>query len=158
MHTPQKTFVGLIPWLILSATLLFAFGKKGAELLRSKIKLGTIGTSILFLIIGFYGGYFGAGIGILTLAVLGLIGMTDINKMNGIKTILTGFMNVAAVANFLMNTQVYWHGMIIMTIACIVGGYAGAAIARKVPQQAVKTTVILIGTVLTVYFFYKNAT
>lgn len=153
MHTPQKTFSELIPWLILGATLLFAFGKKGGEKLRNHFKLGKIGTAILFLLIGFYGGYFGAGIGILTLAVMGLLGMSDINKMNGLKTILTGLMNLAAVTNFLFNTKVYWHGMVIMTVSCIIGGYVGAATARQVPQRVVKATVILIGVTLTVYFF-----
>jgi uncharacterized protein len=157
MNTPQKTFVGLIPWLILSSTLLFAFGKQGGDLLRNHVKVNALGTVMLFLLIGFYGGYFGAGIGILTLAVMGLLGMTDINKMNAVKTILTGFMNLAAVVNFLCNTSVYWHGMIIMTIACIIGGYAGAAVARRVPQKIVKMTVILIGVTLTIYFFVFKA-
>ena len=153
MHTPQKTFAELIPWLILSATLLFAFGKQGSERLRKHFKLGKVGTAILFSFIGFYGGYFGAGIGILTLAVMGLLGMSDINKMNGLKTVLTGVMNLAAVINFLFNTKVYWHGMVIMTISCIIGGYVGAAVARRVPQKVVKAIVILIGMALTIYFF-----
>ena len=157
MHTPQKTFAGLIPWLILSSTLLFAFGKQGGEWLRKRLTINKFGLAFLFLLIGFYGGYFGAGIGILTLAVMGLLGMTDINKMNASKTILTGMMNLAAVTNFLFNTSVYWHGMILMTISCIIGGYVGAAVARKIPQKVVKMIVIGIGVTLTIYFFAFKA-
>ncbi len=154
--TPQQTFVELIPWLLLVATLLFACGKKAGEILRKRYRITMPLILTALLIIAFYGGYFGAGIGILTLALFGLMGMEDINKMNAMKTILSGFINLAAVTNFVTNTAIDWHAVLIMATSAIIGGYLGAAIARKIEQKYIRWTVIGTGSFLTVYFFVQT--
>jgi uncharacterized membrane protein YfcA len=156
LATPQQTFVDLIPWLLLIATLLFAYGKKVGEILRKSYRITTPIIMIALLVIAFYGGYFGAGIGILTLALLGLMGMEDINKMNAMKTILSGFMNLAAVTNFVTNTAIDWHAVLVMATSAMIGGYLGAAVARKIEQKYIRWTVIATGSLLTVYFFVQT--
>jgi uncharacterized membrane protein YfcA len=151
--TPQQTFVELIPWLLLIATLLFAYGKKVGEILRKRYRITMPLILSALLVIAFYGGYFGAGIGILTLALFGLMGM---NKMNAMKTILSGFMNLAAVTNFVTNTAIDWHAVLVMATSAIIGGYLGAAIARKIDQKYIRWTVIGTGSFLTVYFFVQT--
>jgi len=154
--TPQQTFVELIPWLLLTATLLFAYGKKLGAILRKRFQITLPIIVIAVLGIACYGGYFGAGIGILTLALFGLMGLDDINKMNAMKTILTGFMNLAAVLNFVTNTAIDWHAVLIMATSAMLGGYMGAAIARKIEQRYIRWTVIGTGSFLTVYFFIQT--
>lgn len=154
--TPQQTFLELIPWLLLIATVLFAYGKKFGVILRKHFQITVPIIMVALLVIAFYGGYFGAGIGILTLALFGLMGMDDINKMNAMKTILTGCMNLAAVTNFVTNTAINWHAVVVMATSAIIGGYLGAAIARKIDQRYIRWTVIGTGSLLTVYFFAQT--
>lgn len=151
--TPQKTFVELIPWLLLLATLLFAYGKDVGKYLRSKMTIGLPKVIIALFVISMYGGYFGAGIGIMTLALFGLMGLNDINKMNAMKTLLSGCINLAAVINFITNTSIDWHAVVVMATSSVIGGYIGAAVARKADQRYVRWLVIGTGVVLTIYFF-----
>lgn len=163
LHTPEKLFTFLIPYLLLAATLLFAFGGTIIEALREK--LGFIHrhptpvlciSAALQLGIAFYGGYFGAGIGILMLAMLQLRGLGNIHDMNGLKTLLGGAINGAAVATFILMGAIDWPKALFMMAAAIMGGYGGAALARRLPTTLVRGIVIAIGSGMTVYFFLFN--
>jgi uncharacterized protein len=154
--TPQAVFESLIPWLLLSATLLFAGGKRVAAVVSQRVRVGTGALIIGQLVISVYGGYFGAGIGILMLGMMTVAGMTDLNAMNGIKALLSGCLNAVAVSVFIVAHQVYWRPAILMAVAAIVGGYAGGAIARRVDQRHVRVIVILIGIGMTAYFFIRG--
>ena len=156
LATPQQVFVVLIPWLLLSATALFAFGKKLGNFVSKNIRLGVVPILMILLVIGFYGGYFGAGMGIMTLALLSLLGLTDLNKMNALKTLATGLINVSAVIVFVSNGAIFWRPALIMAVCAIAGGYLGADLARKVDQKYVRWLVLLIGVTLTAYFFCKQ--
>ncbi len=152
--TPASLFNHIIPWLILFATLIFA----GGNLLRSdaeRFRLGRTGVLIAQGFVSVYGGYFGGGIGILMLAALTLYGLRDIWLMNSLKILLAVLMNAAAVVTFIVAGLVYWELTIVAGIAAIIGGYVGIHASRRLPQTVVKGFVIIIGLILTVYFFMK---
>lgn len=162
LNTPASTFVLLIPYLLLLATLLFAFSKQITNLLSvqnvektSLSRRGLAGISFLQLIIAIYGGYFGAGIGILMLATLALMGMENIHEMNAVKTLLTILINGVAVIAFIIAGIIAWPEAIVMLAGAIIGGYGAAYFARKIDQKYVRGFVIAIGIILTVYFFLK---
>jgi uncharacterized membrane protein YfcA len=109
----------------------------------------------LFLLgVALYGGYFGAGIGILTLAAFGLMGMTNIHQMNGIKNVFTLGINGIAAVLFIWKGLVDWRIAGMMALGSIFGGYAGAGIARRIGQKNVRRIVIAIGFILTLSLLY----
>ena len=165
LRTSQTTFVQLVPYLLLMATLLFAFSGPITNRLRRRNietkKTGTswsglIGIALLQLVIAVYGGYFGGGIGILMLATLGLMGMENIHEMNALKTLLTSFINGVAVITFIIAGAVVWVPAIVMVIGAIIGGYGGAYFARQIEPRWVRIFVILVGLGLSIYFFLRR--
>jgi uncharacterized protein len=159
LHTPPQTFLRVLPWLMLGATLLFLFG---GHLARSQNGLAhDISTSALVfasvfeLVVAVYGGYFGGGVGILNLAMLAIVGMTDIHAMNALKVVLGGIINGVAVITFVVAGAVVWKQGVVMIAGAILGGYLGAHYALKLPQAWVRVFVIAVGTGMTVYFFWR---
>ena len=154
LATPTRIFDRLIPFLILAATLLFAFQDKLKKLGKASTEgtLEHITPAIAAYLLGVavYGGYFGAGIGILTLAALGMLGMTDIHKMNGLKTVFTGGLNVVASVVLLLNGKVDLKIAALMTVGAMLGGWLGVGGARRLGASNVRKLVILIGIVLSV--------
>jgi len=162
VRTSQTTFVKLLPYLLLLATVLFALSGPINTRLHGKTTLKNrqswltlVGISFLQLIIAIYGGYFGGGIGILMLATLGLMGMENIHEMNAMKTLLTTFINGVAVIIFIIRGIVVWPQAIVMVIGAIIGGYTGAYFARKIDQRVIRGFVILVGVSMTIYFFLR---
>jgi uncharacterized protein len=156
LRTSDHTFVLLIPWLLLFATLLFSFGSAVTHRLTggSQASLGVaVGAQLL---ISLYGGYFGGGMGIMVLAVLSLLGMTDIHKMNALKAVLGAIVNGVAVVAFVIAGAVRWAPGIVMILGGILGGYAGAAIARQVDPKSVRRLVLVVAWVMTGYFFFRT--
>ena len=160
LKTPAHTFMRVLPWLMLGATLLFVFGKRLAGRRPSSVghdatTAAVVGASIFELVVAVYGGYFGGGVGIVNLAMLAAVGMTDIHAMNALKSILGMAINGIAVLIFIAKGAIYWPQGIVMTVGALVGGYFGAHYAQKLPQAWVRNFVILVGTGMTVYFFWK---
>ena len=163
LKTPAQTFMRVLPWLTLGATLLFAFGKKLAGSRQSVIEqdheastAALAGTTLFQLCVAIYGGYFGGGMGIVMLAMLAVLGMTDIHAMNALKSVLGFVINGVAVITFIVAGAVYWKHGIVMIAGGIVGGYVGAHYALKMPQSWIRTFVVLVGAAMTVYFFWKS--
>ncbi len=186
LRTSQSTFVRLIPYLLLMATLLFTFGgrintffrklrkqtgekfdqqlftssEEGSEKLMlpaaAPSRLTLVSVSLIQLVIAIYGGYFGGGIGILMLASLGLMGMENIHVMNALKTLLTTFINGVAVITFAIAGAVAWPQALLMVVGAIIGGYGGAYYARKIDPRWVRIFVILVGFSMTIYFFIRQ--
>ena len=159
LKTPAHTFMRVLPWLTLGATLLFAFGKKIAGGRRSLIEheastAALAGTTLFQLCVAVYGGYFGGGMGIVMLAMLAALGMTDIHAMNALKVVLGAVINGVAVVTFIAAHAIYWPQGIVMTIGAILGGYSAAHFSQKLPQPWIRAFVILVGSGMTVYFFY----
>jgi uncharacterized protein len=159
LHTPAQTFLKVLPWLMLGATLLFMFGSKlarsNAGLAHDISTRSLVIASIFELIVSVYGGYFGGGVGILNLAMLAAIGMTDIHAMNALKVVLGGIINGVAVVTFIVKGAVVWREGTVMIVGALLGGYLGAHYAQKLPPIWIRAFVILVGTGMTVYFFWS---
>jgi uncharacterized protein len=157
LKTSESTFVHLLPWLLLVATVLFTTGKR----LTSKIRATSTSPRALAIvavvqtIIAVYGGYFGGGMGILMLATLSMVGMTNIHAMNALKTILSSFINGVAVIAFVIAGAVAWVPGSVMVVGGIVGGYAGATLARKIAPDRVRRFVGAVAWAMTIYFFVR---
>ena len=156
LATPTRIFDRLIPFLILAATLLFAFqdtlkklGKRPDET-AGELERITLPVGCFLLGVAVYGGYFGAGIGILTLAALGMLGMKDIHKMNGLKTVFTGGLNVVASVVLFLRGKVDLPLAGLMTVGAMLGGWLAVGAARKLGAGNVRKLVILIGIALSV--------
>jgi uncharacterized membrane protein YfcA len=107
-------------------------------------------------LVSIYGGYFGAGIGILMLSALAMMGMADIHRMNALKTLFGTCINGLAAALFIVKGQVNWRFAIPMAIAAVVGGVSGAVIARRLDRRIIRWTVIVVGFSLAIYYFLKT--
>ncbi len=159
INTPRKWFAAAVPYLILGATLLFAAQEVITRAaLRAKVdqivdaaggaEVESAGWSTAFFfqfIVSIYGGYFGAGIGILMLAEFGLLGFTDIHHMLALRNYLALCINGVAAVYFVMRGAVSWPEAILMTAAQVCGGYGGAVIARRLPRKTVRWIVVAIG-------------
>ncbi len=157
---PAETFRDLVPWLILAAALLFWLQPRIAGWLgighehRPATPLTISGAMGFQLLVAVYGGYFGAGIGILMLSALALMGLGDIHRMNALKTLLGSCINGIAVAVFIAGHKVNWQIAAVMAAAAILGGYFGARIARRLDRNLVRRIVVAIGFLLAAYYFY----
>jgi uncharacterized membrane protein YfcA len=167
--TDEKYFDRLVPWLIFGASLLFALQplltKKKAILkadLAQPVPTHSVGKLIaigLFqFLVALYGGYFGAGIGILMLSALGLIGLSNMHEMNAIKTVLAGCINCMSVVIFAYQGKVHWPLAGLMMVSSIIGGYLAASYGRKVKPIYIRWLVIAIGFTLSAYYFYGQLT
>ena len=159
--TAERTFSALVPWLLLVATLIFAFGPALSRRLHAKGKPdparpGTLAAMALVqLPIAVYGGYFGAGIGILMLASMAALGMEDLNAMNGLKAILGSIINAVALVTFIAKGLVLWSVALPMLVGAMAGGYAGARFGRRLDRKVLRAVIIATGAVLTVVFLVK---
>lgn len=161
LHTSSARFTALIPYLMLVATVLFALNQPLMKWLKgnnsiSNLRLPMFVIMLLQLVIATYGGYFGGGAGILMLAVLNIMGIENIHKMNAFKSWLASCINAVAIAYFIFAQKIVWFDAIIMAIAAIIGGYTSAYIARKLPPSLVQYFIIGVGFSMTLYFFIKN--
>jgi uncharacterized membrane protein YfcA len=160
--TPQRTFLHLIPWLLLGATLLFLAAPRitawvRGRAARGKTSLGlTVAGYFLALLISIYIGYFGAGVGILMLSLLALLGMEDIHAMNGVKTLLVSFVNGVAILTFIVAKMIVWPQALLMVVGSLMGGYGGAYYAQKMNPAQVRWVVIAVGFGMAGYFFVKH--
>lgn len=163
LRTPEKHFSALIPWLMLLATTVFIFGKNLNQALGHFLgehpasqRVRNLSSYTLQMAVAIYGGYFGAGMGILTLAVLQVLGMTHIHLMNALKITIGAAINTIAVVIFVLAGIVAWPQAIIMLVGGIAGGYWGAHLSLKVSPELVRRLVMLIAISTTIWFFVKE--
>ena len=160
ISTPEQRFKALVPWLVLGATVLFAAqqpimkwinrDQSVADRLAAHNADGTLRPpTLLFLVVQFlvaiYGGYFGAGAGILMLGILGLMGLTNIHQMNGLKNWAAFCFNGVAIATFIVSGVVDWSLVLALAVSAAAGGYAASRMAQRVPQAAVRFVIVAIG-------------
>lgn len=163
LRTSTKTFSQLVPWLIFGATILLAF----QEVISGRLKVLARGHEnptagwVVFVfafqfLVSVYGGYFGAGMGILMLAALGLIGLTDLHQMNGLKNLLAICINGVAAIYFALRGAVDWRDALLMAVAAILGGLTGARLAHRLGRKFVRGAVVAIGLTMTVALFLRR--
>lgn len=153
--TPQALFERLIPWLLLFATLVFAISPRltrGAEAAPRHAPWQIVAQFA----VAIYGGYFGAGMGILMLAVLAFSGLPNFNAQNAIKNVLAMSINGVALVPFIIARIVDWRFALPMAAIALLGGYFGARFFRRVPQRIARTLVVVIGSVMTMVFFART--
>jgi len=160
LRTPAHTFMHVLPWLLLGATLLFAFGKHLTSRFSGGLEREAPPSALVFascfeLVVAVYGGYFGGGVGIMNLAMLAALGMTDIHAMNALKVVLGSVINGVAVITFIAARAIYWPQCAVTTAGALLGGYYGAHYAQRLPQSWIRAFVILVGAAMTIYFFVK---
>jgi uncharacterized membrane protein YfcA len=160
INTRSETFARLVPFLVLFATLLLAaqepISRKLGRVEGAKPTRAWWAGAIVFqFFVGVYGGYFGAGIGILMLAALGLLGFSDIHRMNALKNLLAICINGVAALCFIASGKVLWADVLLMTFAAIVGGYTGARLAYRLGRRFVRIAVIVIGLIMSISLFLR---
>src|ERR1039457_2763524 len=161
--TRPELFDKLVPFLILFATLLFMVQDPIQRRLkteggpRHKSASWLMGAMFFQLFVALYGGYFGAGVGILMLAALSILGLTDIHQMNGLKNFFALCINGVAALYFMFEHMVQWPYVLIMAAGAIAGGYGGAGLARRIGRTAVRRLVVGIGFAMAVSLFVKWA-
>jgi uncharacterized protein len=152
--TPPTFFARLVPWLVLFATIVFAWGSFGPRRATAP-RLGRTGAACAQLCISIYGGYFGGGIGFLMLAALTAAGLLMRNA-GATKNVLAGVMNASAVAIFVFSPEVRWFAVLIASCGAIIGGIVGGLMLQKVNERALRLLVVLIGIALTIGLFLRS--
>lgn len=157
LATPAKAFIALVPWFLGFATLLFATGpilRKGIDAISSGP--GTPGRRLLGIVLQFivsiYGGYFGAGMGIIMLAALSVAEGDDYHFINAAKNICATLIQIFALISFVESGIVHWAAGLIAGVGSVVGGYYGVSLARRVPQSVMRWFVVIVGALLTARF------
>ncbi len=162
-RTSDQTFSKLVPFLILFATVLFLaqgvfrrFAGMGASQEAHPRHHSVSGAVLFQLGVAVYGGYFGAGIGILMLASLGFIGLSNIYEMNTLKTVLGSLINVVAAVLFISAGLIHWPKAAIMTAGALVGYFLGAHYSQRIPPKRVRQIITVIGFALSAITFYRE--
>ena len=160
---PESAFRVVVPWLVLIAVVLFILQPWVIGWVRKHRPTGPpstwtkVGVVLAQLVIATYGGYFGAGIGILMLSTLGFLDLPSIHTMNAVKTYLAACINGISVFFFLFSGRIVWPIALLMAVFAIVGGYLGAVVSLKLKPSAVRWVVIAIGVTCAVYFFRQQS-
>jgi uncharacterized protein len=157
-------FSALIPWLLAFATLLFAFSPQISTLVKAFRACGQTDNTpsapsnnlLVQLLVSVYGGFFGAGMGILMMASLAISGHEDVQEINALKNLLSSVVYSVTVVTFVIANAVSWPHTLVMLVAASAGGYGGARVARSLQGPWLRRVVIGVGAVLTVYYFYQQ--
>ncbi len=158
LHTPVHAFNAIIPWLLLFATLLFAISPAILKLAHhpggvEDVTWWSVGP--LFAV-AVYGGFFGGGQGLVLLALFALIGMTDLRKMNYLKSVLSFINNGVPVIPFVIARAIAWDTAIAMSVGAVLGGYYGARLVRAIPPRTLRVGIVAVGAATTVAFFLRS--
>lgn len=169
LNTPQRTFMRLVPWLLLFAASTFAVSgpvTRALERLKLKRHARAVAGEIhaprrlpLFIVtavVSFYVGYFGAGAGFLFMTLLALFGYEDIHAINALKVVANLMANGIAFVIFIVDGQVVWRLCLAAMVAAGIGGYASASLARRVPQPVLRGLVVVIGLSMAAWFFWRQ--
>ena len=155
LFTPDHLFRKVVPWLLLAATALFAFGPQLRRLLAGG-QPSTAKATAGVLAVAAYGGYFNGGLGILLLALFGLLGQTNLNAMNGLKNWVSALLTAIAVAIYSAGGLVLWPQALLMMVAATLGGYGGARVARRIPALWLRWGIVATGLVMAGLFFWRQ--
>ncbi len=163
LHTSQRTFTLLIPWLLLVGALLFWVSAPVSRWIRNRaghnaphLHIAQLPLALALLPVTFYVGYFGAGSGFLIMTVLALFGLEDMRQLNALKVVAAGASNLCAVVVFILSRRILWHFCLISMLFAALGGFAGARYARRMNPAILRSVIIVTGLTIAAYFFWKQ--
>lgn len=158
---PAAFFSVIAPWMILAATLLI-----GIDPVMRRVLARVFGTSrgggahfagwLVIAVVTIYGGYFGAGMGILVLTALGLLGITEIHRANGLKNVFMTANKGCAAAYFIATGLVHWSAVILMAAGATIGGYGAARLGRRLGEMTMRVTIVVIGIAMFAWMLYAG--
>lgn len=167
LHTKQVTFMRLIPWLLLTGSIIFGVSGPLSKWLRTRSirseaehhvepPMNTIALFCALFPICFYIGYFGAGGGFLIMTVLALFGMEEMHQLNAMKVVAACASNLCAILTFIVSGRVLWHYCLISMVFAAAGGYIGARYARRMNGDVLRAVVVVTGVAIAGYFFWRR--
>jgi uncharacterized membrane protein YfcA len=164
LHTQQRTFLHMIPWLILGGTLIFGVSGPVSKWLRMRgahphkqRPISPLKLAVTLFPVCFYIGYFGAGGGFLVMTILALFGMEDMHALNAMKVVAATLSNMCAILTFIVTGAIVWHYCVISMMFAGAGGYIGARFAKRIDGEVLRMFVVATGLVIAAYFFWKQA-
>ena len=166
-RSTDAQFKAVVPWLVLAGTVLFMMQKRVGAWLRHRTGVGTqpeSGSALLppppgpwaavtQFVVAIYGGYFGAGAGIIMLAAFGLMGLTNVHQMNGLKNFLALLFNFVAIVTFTVSGLVQWPIAFVMAVGSAIGGHYASRFAQRTNQEVVRQLIGVIGIVSAIWLF-----
>ncbi len=165
LHTTQRTFLALVPWLILGGTLLFGISGPVSKWLRRRANIAhdeqrevsVLPMALAMLPVTFYVGYFGAGSGFLMMTALALFGIDAMHELNAMKVVSVTLANLCAIITFIVRGAVVWRFCLVAMLAAAAGGYLGARFAKRLNGDTLRAVVVVTGCVVAGYFFWRQA-
>jgi uncharacterized membrane protein YfcA len=164
LHTRQITFLHMVPWLLLVASMLFGISgpvsqwlKKRSSQPHAERAIARLPLFLVMLPVCFYIGYFGAGAGFLIMSTLALFGVENMNHLNSLKVLSACISNLCAVITFILSGAVVWHYCLISMLFAGIGGYIGAHYARRMNANVLRTIVVVTGVAMAAYFFWRQS-
>jgi len=155
LRTSSTAFTFVLPWLLLAASLTLAFGRRLGAALPARCRVHSQAVLAVQFALGVYGGYFGGAVGIMMMAVWGLIDKRDLKALNAPRTLLVSSANTVAVLAFSLGGAVYWPLTLAMLGGAVIGGYGGAHLGRRAPANVIRTFTLLTSCCITLAFFAK---
>lgn len=153
--TPAKTFDFVVPWLLLIATLALALGRRVGDWMRQRWHIGQLAVLVIQFALGVYGGYFGGAVGIMMMAVWGLLDSRELKLLNAPRTLLVSAANTMAVLAFVVAQAVHWPETIVMLTGATLGGYGGAQLGRRASAKLIRVGTLTLTACITVAFFLR---
>jgi len=153
--TPSHAFDLIIPWLLLFAFIVLAFGRSAADWLHARVTIGRPALLVTQGLLGVYGGYFGGGVGLMTTALYGLLAQVDPRAMFAPRTLMLAVANGAAAIVFVATGLVRWWACLPMLVGAVIGGWLGAHVGKRLPPRAVRLWTLLVTLTTTVVFFLR---
>lgn len=164
LHTRQRTFLHMIPWLILGGTVIFGISGPLSKWLRRRTEhphvephIPQLPLAAALFPVCFYIGYFGAGGGFLVMTILALFGMDDMHQLNAMKVVAATSSNFVAIVTFVIMGAVVWHDCVISMAFAAGGGYVGAKLAKRMNGDILRGVVVVMGVIIASYFFWQQA-
>ena len=151
LATSDRMFSAIVPWLLLIATVLFAFGDK----IRERLSHLALPEKTALMVVSTYGGYFNGGLGIILLSLFSALGMRDLDQMNGLKAGLSFVLSAISVVTFAVAGIIYWSQAGAMMVASTAGGYVGAHVAKALPKKVIRGFIIAVGLIMSAVFFIR---
>ena len=156
LRTPSAAFTFVLPWLLLVACVALAFGRQLGEALRRRCHVHANAVLAVQFALGVYGGYFGGAVGIMMIAMWGLLDSRDIKRLNAPRTLMVSAANAVAVIAFIVAGAVRWPETLAMLIGAVLGGYGGALLGKLTPPRVVRAGTLLATSCITLAFFVRT--